>query len=124
MAQWIDIDINLEKKDDGDIAHMKDSDAIKNSLKNIFQTIQGSRRMMPDFATPIHKILFEPMNETVAGRLGSWIESGIIQWENRIEVIGIHIEADYTKSKYNVTIKFIMTGSELVKTYSDSFNKI
>jgi phage baseplate assembly protein W len=124
MAQWIDIDINLEKKHDGDIAHMKDSDAIKNSLKNIFQTIQGSRRMMPEFATPIHRILFEPMNETVAGRLGSWIESGITQWEDRIYVVGIHIEADYINSKYNVTIQFTMTGSELLETYSDSFNKI
>ena len=124
MAQWIDIDIELGKKSDGDIANMTDSDAIKNSLTNIFQTIQGSRRMMPDFAVPIHEILFEPINEITAERLGSWIESGINKWEKRIYVVGIHIEADYGKQLYNVTIKFTMNGSTAVETYTNTFSKI
>ena len=124
MAQWIDIDIDLTKKHDGDIANMKDSDAIKNSLRNIFQTVQGSRRMMPDFAIPIHEILFEPINEISAGRLGSWIESAINKWEDRIYVIGIHIEADYANLRYNVTIKFTMNNSETIETYTDTFSRI
>ena len=41
---------------------MVNIDAINNSLTNIFETFQGSRRMLPDFALPIYGILFEPVD--------------------------------------------------------------
>jgi phage baseplate assembly protein W len=53
MAQqytYTDIDLELEKKRDGDIQEFTSVDAVKSSITNIVQTFRGSRRMIPEFA--------------------------------------------------------------------------
>ena len=49
---WKDLDILLRKQQDGDLKVMTDEDAVVNSLSNIFGTMQGQRRMLPEFALP------------------------------------------------------------------------
>ena len=91
MSQWKDIDINLAKQSDGDIKAMTDEDAIKNSLINIFATMKGSRRMLPDAFIYIHSLLFEPMDAEVARQLGDGLVEAIRRWEDRVVIENFHI---------------------------------
>jgi phage baseplate assembly protein W len=73
MTYYTDIDINLERAQDGDIKKDTDVFAIENSLKNISETMQGSRRMLPTFAFNGYSLLFENMDEETADNIGNII---------------------------------------------------
>lgn len=36
----------------------------------MFETIQGSRRMIPEFAANLYYLLFEPLDEATASEIG------------------------------------------------------
>ena len=103
----------MRRKNNGDIVDMVNGDAIVNSLTNIFQTIQGGRRMLPEFALPIYNLLFEPIDFT-AGRLGEMIWDAITRWETRIVVEGLDIVADPDNGLYEINLNYYVgnTGNQ------------
>lgn len=105
-----DIDINLARQTDGDITRMTDADAIKNSLKNILTTSKMTRRMLPEFGASIDELLFEPMHEITAKRIGQIMYEEISFWEYRIVIDGIDVAGDPDKCQYNVTISYHIRG--------------
>ena len=103
---YSDVDIELTKASDGDITKDIDTDAIINSLTNIVSTIQGSRRMLPEFAQNLWELLFEPMDPTTARALGQGLLEAIKAWEDRLTVEGIDIYPDYDENEYRVNLTF------------------
>lgn len=108
---WKDIDITFERKNNGDIKDMTNTGAIGNSLSNIFQTLQGSRRMLPEFALPIYNILFEPIDEITAGRLGELIWDAVLRWESRIVIEGLDIISDEDNGLYEINMNYYIGNS-------------
>lgn len=105
---WKDIDISFQKQKDGDIATNYGVDAIKNSLTNIFGTLQGQRRMIIDFAAPIFNLLFEPVDEITAENIASLLLLSIEIWETRIELRGLNIIAIPDANMYRCTLTFVI----------------
>jgi len=103
---WKDIDINFEMKNNGDIEDMMNDHAIGNSLSNIFQTLQGSRRMLPEFAMPIYNLLFEPIDEITSRRLAELIWDAVERWETRIVVEGLDIITDEDNGLYEINLNY------------------
>lgn len=120
MSYWRDIDNFLGKQNDGDVRAMEDLDAISNSLVNIFSTFQGSRRMLPEFALPIYRILFEPIDELTARQLGEMVFESITRWETRITVENIHVEADEDRNLYKILLIYRVA----VSTETQNFETI
>jgi len=112
-AVYSDIDIELEKQTDGDITKNIDLDAVKNSLSNIINTAKGSRRMLPEFGSDVQKMLFEPLDEITARRIGENILNAIKMWEDRIDIIGFHVHADENNNQYDCHLNFILKGSQI-----------
>ena len=108
---WKDIDINFDRKNNGDIKDMTNIGAIGNSLTNIFQTLQGSRRMLPEFALPIYNILFEPIDEITAARLGEMIWDAVMRWETRIVIEGLDIVSDEDNGLYEINMNYYIGNS-------------
>lgn len=108
---WNDIDLKLRKQQSGDILVMTDEDAIVNSLQNICTTMQGSRRMLPDFALPFFNLLFEPIDEETAYTLGNLMLSSINRWDDRIEITGLHVNANIDLLQYEVILTFKLKQS-------------
>jgi len=106
---YSDFDGEMTKQTDGDITKNTEFEAIKNSLTNIINTMQGSRRMLPEFATDLHRMLFEPIDDVTAQMIGERIIEGIRYWDDRVEVLGLDIEPRYDIAEYrcrlNVKIK-------------------
>jgi len=112
-AVYSDIDIELTKQTDGDITKKTDLEAVKNSLNNIINTSKGSRRMLPEFGSDIHKLLFEPLDEITAHRIGENILNAIKMWEDRIDIIGFHVHANEDNNQYECHLSFTLKGAEI-----------
>ena len=108
---WKDLDILLRKQQDGDLKVMTEEDAVVNSLSNIFGTMQGQRRMLPEFALPLFNILFEPIDEQTAYLIGNEMLSAIQKWEDRIEVLNVNVYPDEDNLQYVVTLTFKLRTS-------------
>lgn len=121
MPAWKDIDIWLRQKRDGDVLEMHDIEAIKNSLRNILLTRPGGRRMLPQFASMIYQLLFEPMDEITARKLKDSIFESIQRWEDRVNVESLSVVPNYDTNTYSVDLLFTVksANSEIY-----SFNQI
>ena len=116
---WKDLDILLRKQQDGDLKVMTEEDAVANSLSNIFGTMQGQRRMLPEFALPFFNILFEPIDEQTAYLIGNEMLSAIQKWEDRIEVLNVNVFPDEDNLQYIVTLTFkLRTSTSEPQTYT------
>ena len=116
---WKDLDILLRKQQDGDLKVMTEEDAVVNSLSNIFGTMQGQRRMLPEFALPFFNILFEPIDEQTAYLIGNEMLNAIQLWEDRIEVLNVNVYPDEDNLQYVVTLTFkLRTSTSEPQTYT------
>jgi hypothetical protein len=103
---WKDFDNEFNKKATGDVVDMTNINAITNSLTNIFETFQGRRRMLPEFALPIYGILFEPVDEITSYALGEMILGAIQRWEPRITVDSVEVLARPDSNEYRVNLEY------------------
>lgn len=108
MTWWSDIDINLTKKLNGDIKELKNVEAVKESIKNIFKTMQGSRRMLPGFAINLYNLLFEPVDRTTASEIGKTILNSITSWDDRPIIQKIIVVPNNARTLYDIKISFTL----------------
>lgn len=94
---YSDIHLDLQedksniKNNKTDIKADYDVDAIKNSIRNIFNTRKGDRILEPEFGVSLEKYLFEPLTDEIARNIGSEIERGISQFEPRVTILKINV---------------------------------
>lgn len=110
IAVYSDIDIELSQATDGDILRDTDEEAIINSLTNIINTLQGSRRMLPEFAASTQRLLFEPIDESTSGLIRSRMIDSVNRWDDRVEVEGLYIDPIYDQNMYKCLMKFRIKG--------------
>ena len=106
MAIYTDLDLDLTLKQNGDITSFEEIDAVISSLKNILNTMQGSRRMLPTFAQRIYSLLFEPVDRTTAHNIAENFLQGITIWDSRIKVTNITIRPDEENNRYDISLTF------------------
>ena len=120
-AVYSDIDIKLTQATDGDILRDIDEDAVINSIINIINTLQGSRRMLPEFAASMQRLLFEPIDESTTGLIRSKIVDNVNRWDNRVVVEEIYINPIPDENLYKCLMNFRMLGFDIEGTRSIEF---
>lgn len=115
-STYSDLDLELTKATDGDITRDTDINAIINSLNNIVSTLQGSRRMLPEFAQDIWNLLFEPLDEDTARMIGERLLEAIQVWEDRVDVTLVDMTPMYDDNRYNVQVSFTIKPIEEILT--------
>lgn len=108
---YSDIDIELSKYTDGDVTRDTEIEAIKNSIKNIVNTMPGSRRMLPNFAGNFHNLLFEPIDEITGRELGYSLVEAIRTWDDRVIIENIDVISVPDYNKYECTLNFRVKDS-------------
>ena len=121
QAVYSDIDIELSQATDGDILREINEDAVINSITNIINTLQGSRRMLPEFAASIQRLLFEPIDINTAELLRSRLISNINRWDNRVVVEEIYIDPLYDQNMYKCLLNFRILGFDVEGTRTIRF---
>jgi phage baseplate assembly protein W len=107
---YSDFDGRLERQSDGDITLDTDLEAIKNSIQNILSTRKGSRRMLPAFGSALEEMLFEPMDRLTARRIGNELLQAIEDWDSRVEILGVTVNANYDLQQYDANVEYTVKG--------------
>lgn len=107
------IGIGINAQNSNDILVDTDSDAIRNSLYNIFTTKPGQKLLTPSFGSNLEQYLFESVNEINAKIIGNNILKVISTFEPRIDIIKIQVTPVSDELTYYVTFayKLLNTGS-------------
>jgi phage baseplate assembly protein W len=105
---YTDLDLSLARQKDGDVQLLGDEGAIRVNLMNIVKTLQGSRRMRPDFAFGATNLLFEQMSDNTSRSLGNAVADSINAYEDRIDLSNVHVDANYQAKAYNVRLTYTL----------------
>ena len=69
-------------------------DDVAESIRLILGTSPGERPMRPEFGCPIHDLVFDTVDASLAGRVGSLVEAALTRWEPRIDVLRVVASPD------------------------------
>lgn len=103
---YTDIDLELNKQKNADIQTLTDLEAIKANLINISKTMQGSRRMRPNFCFGPNNFLAEQMTEQVSADIGNALVESINQFEDRIIITNVNVAGNLQTGAYNITLSY------------------
>ncbi len=118
MTWWKDIDIELNRKLDGDIKEYLDENAITQSIRNIILTMLGQRRRRPTFAYGVHFLLFEQVEPSTAQQMADLIWNNILAWDNRVILEEVIVKSDPDNHKYDLSITFRIQGKHTPDPYT------
>lgn len=78
----------------GAFALSSGDDDVAESIRLILGTSPGERPMRPEFGCPIHELVFDTVDASLAGRVGSLVEAALTRWEPRIDVLAVTARPD------------------------------
>lgn len=79
-----------------------DIDQIKADLLVLLLTNPGERVMLPQFGTPLRKLLFEPSDATLVSQARQMIIDSITAWEPRITVEQLNISTSVDSTSLHI----------------------
>ncbi len=107
--------INPLKKD---LSLLKDENAIKRSLLNLFSYRKGEKLFNASFGSGIPDLLFEPFDFVTGGSIKNEIENLITQYEPRINLIEVVVDLNEEQYEYDIQVIYSIpdTGAQVFNT--------
>ena len=96
-----------------DLIALKNESAIARSVRNLVLTAQGERPFQPVLGTGISRLLFENMDKLTASSIRSEIRTTIENYEPRVEINEIIVEADFERNAFDVTLQYFIIGIDV-----------
>jgi len=107
-----DINLNFSKHPiTGDISKLTNVEAVKRSVRNLVNTNFYERPFHPEIGSDVRKTLFEPVDIATAETLSIYIEECIVNFEPRVELSSVRVDANIDRNGYNVIIEFYLINS-------------
>lgn len=108
-----------------DLVILKNDLAIRRSVRNLVMLNFGEKQFQPKIGSNVRKILFEPMTPDVAGRLQTYIQQTLLNFEPRIQLQAVDVNQDNINDGYNVSIRFFLLNAETtLQTINMFLNRI
>ena len=96
-----------------DLIALKNESAIARSVRNLVLTIQGERPFQPVLGTGVSRLLFENMDKLTASAIRSELRTTIENYEPRVEINEIIVEADFERNAMDVTLQYFIIGMDV-----------
>ena len=96
-----------------DLIAIKNESAIARSVRNLVSTIQGERPFQPVLGTGVSRLLFENMDKLTASAIRSELRTTIENYEPRVEINEIIVEADFERNAFDVTLQYFIIGMDV-----------
>lgn len=102
QEDYVSVSSNIKRtfSDSRDIKVAFDLNAIKNSLKNLFNTMKGERLLLPEYGCDLRQFVFDNITEANAKQIGLTIKKAIKDYEPRITLLGLNINAYPDTNEY------------------------
>jgi phage baseplate assembly protein W len=75
----------------GAIAEVAYAEDVRQAIRIILGTNLGERVMRPDFGAGLRALVFEPITTTTMARVRDRVESALIAWEPRIDLLSVTV---------------------------------
>ena len=95
-----------------DIEASYDTQAITNSLFNLFNTRKGERYLFPEYGTDIHRYLFSPLNDITARSVGVSIKRTFETFEPRVTVEDVQVVIIEDQNSFIVNISYLIIATK------------
>ena len=96
-----------------DLITLKNESAIARSVRNLVLTIQGERPFQPVLGTGVSRLLFDNMDKLTASAIRSELRTTIENYEPRVEINEIIVEADFERNAFDVTLQYFIIGIDV-----------
>ena len=96
-----------------DLIALKNESAIARSVRNLVLTIQGERPFQPVLGTGVNNLLFDNMDKLTASAIRSELRTTIENYEPRVEINEITVEADFERNAFDVTLQYFIIGMDV-----------
>ena len=97
----------------GDLIALKNENAIARAVRNIVLTTPGEKFFNPEFGSSIGEILFENVDEITAVSIEDEIRSSLKNYEPRVELINVNVDANFDENQFDVIITYRIVGVDI-----------
>ena len=97
----------------GDLIALKNENAIARAVRNIVSTSPGEKFFDPDFGSSISEILFENVDDITAVSIEDEIKSCLNNYEPRVELINVNVDANFDQNQFDVIITYRIIGVDI-----------
>ena len=97
---------------DGRVAWSEGEVNVREAIRIILLTEQHERLRLPEFGGSLNRFLFEPNTVTTRHLIQDRIEKGLAQWEPRVQVESVAVDADVDDEQgaiATITYKLVAT---------------
>lgn len=95
-----------------DVLRFVNENAVSRAIRNLILTDKRERLYQPTIGSNIRKMLFEPMGESTAQLISTFIQTTITDHEPRARVLSVIAEPDYDNNAYFITINFMVINKQ------------
>ena len=114
---WSDLDHKIIHDSRGAIKKVVNVDSVVTSIDNILGTRQGERAMLPEFASTIGDMLFEPIDDNLLDFMAREVKRVIERWDDRVKVTSVNFTSDPDRNTVHMNIQFRVGGYEQIFEY-------
>ena len=97
----------------GDLISLSNENAIARAVRNIVLTTPGEMFFDPDFGSSISEILFENVDDITAVSIEDEIKSCLNNYEPRVELINVNVDANFDQNQFDVIITYRIVGVDI-----------
>lgn len=115
---WSDLHQDLVTDSRGSLKKVINVDSVRTSINNILGTAQGERVMLPEFASNLRDMLFEPLDEELMHLAATEVKRAVERWDDRVSVIGVDFNQDPDNNQISMSMKFTIKGYPDTFTYT------
>jgi uncharacterized protein len=90
----------------GEVDLARYEDDIRQAVQIILGTAQGERVMRPDFGAGLHRLVFEPINQTTIALVRHTVEEALVTWEPRIDTVTVGVREDRARGQLLLDIGY------------------
>ena len=96
-----------------DLIALKNETAIARSLRNLVLTERGERPFAPNLGCGVNALLFDNMDSVTASVVRDEIIQVIDNYEPRVSLIDVKVDADTDGNELFITIQYQVIGAEI-----------
>lgn len=125
VRQYKDLDLNfIAHPVTKDVSKKTGNAAIIGALKNLLFTNIGEKPFQPNFGSRVRALLFEDVSFITANILQTEIENTIKNFEPRVGIDAIRVQAKPDLNRYDVTVRFFINNLEAPITINFFLGKV
>ena len=96
-----------------DLISISNETAIARAIRNLIFTVPGEKPFEPNIGSRVTALLFENLDVLTASTIQSEIESTIINYEPRVELVQVRVTPDYDNNAFDCYIKYNIVGIDV-----------